>query len=193
MAGVLACLIAGCGDAQQRSEQKKELRDLTGNSDGSVPGDSSGTGSAASAYTINGKRVQLGEPGADGKVSLLASVSGDLNGDGRDDRAVILILNSVGSGVFYHLNVFLDDGKNEWRFVGEEFLGDRIKFDFLDIYVEGSVSSITGVPIHPDDYGKLVVAFSVRSSEQSYAEEPSLYLTRHWKVEDGRLVLIEDY
>jgi len=55
-------------------------------------------------YTINGKRMQLGESGADGKVSLLASVRGDLNDDGRDDRAVILILNSVGSGVFYYLN-----------------------------------------------------------------------------------------
>ena len=193
MAGVLACLIVGCGDAQQRSEQKEELPDLTRTSDGSVPGGSSAIGSAASAYTINRKRVQLGEPGADGKVSLLASVSGDLNGDERDDRAMILILNSVGSGVFYHLNVFLGDGKNEWRFVGEEFLGDRIRFDFLDIYAEGSVSSITGIPIHPDDYGKLVVAFSVHSSEQSFAEEPSLYLTRHWKVEDGRLVPIEDY
>ena len=193
MAGVLACLIVGCGDAQQRNEQKKELPNLTGTSDGSASGDSSATGSAASAYTINGKRVQLGEPSADGKVSLLASVSGDFNEDGRDDRAVILILNSIGSGVFYHLNVFLDDGKSEWRFVGEEFLGDRIRFDFLDIYDEGSVSSITGVPIHPDDYGQLVVAFFVRSSEQSFAEEPSLYLTRHWKVEEGRLVLIEDY
>ena len=184
MAGVLACLLAGCGNAQLRSEQKKVLPDLPENTDGSAPGDSSGTGSAASAYTINGKRVQLGEPGADGKVSLLASVSGDLNGDGRDDRAVILILNSVGSGVFYHLNVFLDDGKSEWRFVGEEFLGDRIRFDFLDIYAEGSVSSITGVPIHPDDYGQLVVAFFVRSSEQSLAEDLRLYLTRHWKVEE---------
>jgi len=190
---VLACLIVGCGDAQQRSEQKEELPDLTGTSDGSALGDPSATGSAVSAYTINGKQVQLGEPGADGKVWLLASVSRDLNGDGRDDRAVILILNSVGSGVFYHLNVFLDDGTSEWRFVGEEFLGDRIKFDFLDIYAEGAVSSNTDIPIHPDDYGKLVVAFSVRSSEQSFAEEPRLYLTRHWKVEDGRLVLIEDY
>lgn len=193
MAGVIACLIAGCGEVQQRSEQKEELPDLTETIDDRALGDSSDTGSVASAYTINGKRMQLGEPGADGKVSLLTSVSGDLNGDGRDDRAVILIQNSVGSGVFYHLNVFLDDGKTEWRFVGEEFLGDRIRFDFVDIYAEGSVSSITGVPIHPDDYGKLVVAFSVRSSEQSFVEEPSLYLTRHWKVEDRRLVLIEDY
>jgi len=193
MAGMLTCLIFGCGDARQRKEHEKPLPDLTETSDGSAPADSSATGSAAQAYMINGKLVQPGEAGVDGKVSLLTSISGDLNEDGRGDRAVILILNSVGSGVFYHLNVFLDDGKGEWRFVGEEFIGDRIRFDFLDIYAEGSVSSITGIPIHPDDYGKLVVAFSVRSSEQSYAEEPSLYLTRHWKVKDGALVLIEDY
>lgn len=47
---------------------------------------------------------------------------------------------------------FLDDGKSEWRFVGGEFLGDRIRFDFLDIYAEGAVSSITSIPIYPDDY-----------------------------------------
>jgi hypothetical protein len=193
MAGLLACLIVGCGDAQQKNAQREELPDLTGTSDTSAPADSSATGSAAPAYTINGKRVQPGKAGADGIVSLLASVNGDLNEDGRDDHAVIIILKSVGSGVFYHLNVFLDDGKGEWRFVGEEFLGDRIRFDFLDIYAEGSVSLITGVPIHPDDYGQLVVAFFARSREQSFAEEPSLYLTRHWKVEDGGLVLIEDY
>lgn len=192
-AGVLACLLAGCGNTQLRSEQKKVLADLPENTDGSAPGDSSVAESAASPYRIEGKRVQPGEPGTNGTVSLLASVSGDLNGDGHDDQAVILALNSVGSGVFYYLNVFLDDGKSEWRFVGEEFLGDRIRFDFLDIYAEGSVSSITGVPIHPDDYGKLVVAFSVRSSKQSFAEEPSLYLTKHWKVDGGRLVLIDDY
>lgn len=77
--------------------------------------------------------------------------------------------------------------------MGEEFLGDRVKFDFMDIYAEGSTSSITGVPIHPDDAGQLVVAFFTRQIEQSFAEEPSLYLTRHWKVEDGMLILIEDH
>ena len=162
--------------------------------DGGAPADSSDIGSAVPAYTVEGKPVQPGEVGVDGTVSLLASVSGDLNEDGLDDRAVILILDSVGSGVFYYLNAFLDNGKGEWRVVGEEFLGDRVRFDFLDIYAEGSSSSITpGVPIHPDDYGKLVVGFFARSSEQSFADDPSIYLTRHWKVEDGVLVLIEDY
>ena len=129
---------------------------------GSVPGDTS-AGSAPSpeespvvadvpadpVYTINGGGVRIDEPGQDGTVSLLASAIGDLNDDGRDDRGVVLRLNSKGSGVFYYLNVFLDDGDDGWRFVGEEFLGDRIKFDSMEIYREGSVSSLTGVPIHP--------------------------------------------
>ncbi len=125
---MLACLIVGCGDAQQRNEQKKELPGHTGTIDSSAPANSSATGSAAPTYTINGKRAQPGEPGADGKVSLLASVSGDLNKDGHDDRAVILIMNSVGSGVFYHLNVFLDDRMVEWRFVGEVYTPEIITY-----------------------------------------------------------------
>ena len=34
MAGMLACLIFGCGDAQQRKEHEKPLPDLTETSDG---------------------------------------------------------------------------------------------------------------------------------------------------------------
>lgn len=154
---------------------------------------SSGPGSAVPAYSINGKPAQPGDIGADGTISLRTSVSGDLNGDGHEDLAAVLVLNSPGSGIFYYLNVFMTDGKSRWYLVGEEFLGDRIKFDFMDIYGEGSVSSITGVPIHPDDHGKLAVAFFTRSNEQSFAEKPGFYITKHWKVADGVLLLIEDY
>lgn len=177
---VLFALICGCAEPVPESGR----------------GDDSGTpapGDADPVFRIEGQTVQLDEAGSDGTVLLHASVSGDLNRDGRDDRAVILTLDSRGSGVFYHLNVFLDDGAGGWHFVGEEFLGDRIRFDFLDIYAEGSVSPNTDVPIHPDDYGQVVVAFFLYSSEQSFADEPSLYLTRHWKVEDKRLVPIEIY
>jgi len=156
---------------------------------GSVPGDAS----ADPVYTIEGSAVRIDAPGEDGTVSLLASAMGDLNDDGRDDRGVILRRNSKGSGVFYYLNVFLDEADDGWRFVGEEFLGDRIKFDFLDTYREGSVSSLTGVPIHPDDHGQLVVAYSVRSEDQPFSEEPDLDLTRHWRVDEGNLVLMENH
>jgi hypothetical protein len=151
------------------------------------------TAQGTAVYTINGSAVRIEEPGTDGTVSLLASVMGDLNEDGRDDRGVLLRLNSNGSGVFYYLNVFLDEGDDGWRFVGEDFLGDRINFDFMDIYREGSVSSVTGVPIHPNDYGQLVVAYYVHSTEQPFSEEPKFYLTRHWRIDDGKLVLMENY
>ena len=131
--------------------------------------------------------------GEDGTVSLLESVRGDLNNDEIDDIAAVLRLDSKGSGIFYYLNVFLADDYSEPRLVGEEFLGDRISFDFLEIYGEGSVSPLTGIAIHPDDYGQLVVAYSTHADGQSYAEEPNLYLTRHWKVSDGQLAIFDNY
>ena len=144
-------------------------------------------------YVIEGKRIRLDKPGPDGTASLLASESGDLDNDGRNDRVAVLVLNSPGSGVFYHLNVFVDGGDGGWRLVGEEYLGDRIKFDYLKIYAEGTVSPVTGVPIHTDDFGKLAAAYWERSTDQAFSEDPILYLSKHWRVLGDRLVLIENY
>jgi len=177
---VLFALVGGCAEPTPESEGRDE-------SGAAAPRD------AEPVFRIEGQAVQLGEAGEDGTVSVFASVTGDLDEDGQEDRVVVLKLDSSGTGVFYYLNAFLKESDGEWRFVGEAFLGDRIKFDFLNIYVEGSVSSITGVPIHPDDYGQVVVAFFAHSSEQSFADEPSLYLTRHWRVADEGLVPIEAY
>ena len=152
--------------------------------------------STTPVYSIEGNQVQL-EGGffesQDGTVSLLTAISGDVNGDAADDQAVILVLDSRGSGVFYYLNVLLNDGNGTFGQVREAFLGDRIKFDFMDIYGAESVSQLTGVPIHPDDYGKLVVAYHIHGDDQAYADDPKLHITRHWKIESGRLVLVEDY
>ncbi|MBD3869324.1 MAG: hypothetical protein IFK94_14480 [Acidobacteria bacterium] len=152
----------------------------------------SGSDEAGPAYTIEGEAVQLDVEGEYGTTWLVETAAGDLNGDGREDRAAVLSQNTRGTGVFHHLNVFLNDGNDGWQFVGEEFLGDRIKFDFIEIYGEGSVSSVTGEPIHPDDHGQLVVAYATHTIDQSNIEEPELYLTRHWRVEHGSLVALED-
>ena len=150
-----------------------------------------GEPAAAPVYTIEGEPVQLDVEGENSTTWMMKNAAGDLNGDGQDDHAAVLSQNTGGTGVFYYLNVFLNDGKDGWQFVGEEFLGDRIKFDFLDIYAEGSVSQLTDVPIHPDDYGQLVVAYATHTVEQSFAEEPGNYLTRHFKVQDGSLVALD--
>ena len=101
--------------------------------------------------------------------------------------------NSRGSGVFYYLNVLLNDGSGTRELAGEAFLGDRIKIDFIDIYGPGSVSQLTGLPIHPDDYGQLVIAYYTHGRDQAFAENPEVYLTRHWKIQDGKLFNVEDY
>jgi hypothetical protein len=157
---------------------------------------SGGTFLTPPVYSIEGNQVQL-EDGflgsEDGTVSLLTAISGDLDGDASDDQAAILVHNSRGSGVFYYLNVLLNDGSGSLGLVREAFLGDRIKFDFMDIYRAGSVSRLTGVSIHPDDHGQLVVGYYVHGSAQAYIDPPGIYVTRHWKIEDRKLVSVEDY
>ena len=113
--------------------------------------------------------------------------------DAADDQVALLVLDSSGSGVFYYLNVLLNDGNGTLGQSRETFIGDRIKFDFMDIYGAESVSRMTGVPIHPDDYGQLVVGYYIHGPEQAYAEKPGIYITRHWKIESGRLVMVDDY
>jgi hypothetical protein len=147
-------------------------------------------------YSIEGNAIELEHgilKGEDGTVSLLTSTSGDLDGDASVDKAAILVHNSRGSGVFYYLNVLLNDGNGALRLAGEAFLGDRIKLDFMEIYGAGSVSPLTGAPIPPDEHGQIVVAYYIHGRDQAYAENPGVYVTRHWKIEDGKLVLVEGY
>jgi len=150
----------------------------------------------APVYSVEGNALVLEGgtyEGEDGTVSLLTSSSGDLNGDSIDDEAAVLVHNSRGSGVFYYLNVLLNDGSGTRKLAGEAFLGDRIKFDFIDIYGPGSVSQLTDVPIHPNDYGQVIVAYYTYGPDQAFSENPELYLTRHWKIQDGKLVNVDDY
>ena len=148
----------------------------------------------APVYSIEGRSVQLENglfTGDDGTISLLDSASGDLDADSVADQAAILVHSSRGTGTFYYLNVLLSGRTDSSARVA--FLGDRIRFDFVDIYAEGSVSRLTGVPIHPDDYGKLVVGYYTHGRDQAMAEVPEIYVTRHWTIDDGQLVLVEDY
>lgn len=171
--GAICLLVAGCGN--DNSADKAPMAPL---------------------YSVDGNALVLEGgtyEGEDGTISLLISTSGHLNGDADIDEAAILVLNSRGSGVFYYLNVLLNNGNGGLELAGEAFIGDRIKFDFMDIYGPGSVSRLTGVAIHPDDHGQLVVGYYVHGPEQAYAESPGIYITRHWKIDDRMLVSVEDY
>lgn len=57
---------------------------------------------------------------------------GDLNGDGVEDAAVILVSDPGGSGTFYDLAAVINrEGKAEYA--ASVFLGDRVKVEKIDI------------------------------------------------------------
>ena len=57
---------------------------------------------------------------------------GDLNGDGVEDAAVILVSDPGGSGTFYDLAAVIDS-RGQAKHVASAFLGDRVKVEELSI------------------------------------------------------------
>lgn len=72
---------------------------------------------------------------------------GDLNGDGVDDAAVIIIWSGGGSGAFYRLCIVTDKNQNP---INVDFipLGDRVKINAINIF-EGKI--ILDLVIHGFD------------------------------------------
>jgi hypothetical protein len=170
-ATVIALTCQGCGETDRVSGDPAE------------PG--------GPVFTIEAKTIRLEDgvfAGEDGTVSLVASRRDDLNDDGHDDLAAVLAMDSIGSGVFYYLNVLLGTDAGEWHSAEEVFLGDRIEFDFITIYAEGSTAPHTDVRVHPDDYGLIVVGYSTHADGQAFSEKPELYITGKWRVVDGSIV-----
>jgi len=57
---------------------------------------------------------------------------GDLNGDGAEDAAVILVSNPGGSGTFYELAAVINSNGNP-QHAASVFLGDRVKVEGVSI------------------------------------------------------------
>lgn len=94
---------------------------------------------------------------------------GDLNGDGISDAAVILSINTGGTGIFYNLYGILND-RGTPKPSKPEVLGDRIKLKSLMMQGnEIGVSFLTQGPKDP-------------------MTNPTLDVTRKYKWQDGTLI-----
>jgi hypothetical protein len=95
------------------------------------------------AYTIDGTAVTLAngkseQEAAPGSAEMITTqifgkpTYGDINGDGKNDAAVLLVQDGGGSGTFYYAAVALDIGMGT---IGTNaiFLGDRIAPDTIQI------------------------------------------------------------
>lgn len=188
--GGLLCFSAVHAQESVGSEQSEKANEKTGVG----AGDGSGINLGSTVFEFAGESFQLESArhkDESGVTSVVASSTGDLNFDGRDDLVIAFKLQTVSSGELHFLNVLLADEQNKWMFAGEEFLGNRILIKFLDIYKAGSFSRLTGTPIDPDDYGKLVIG--MYTLEEGQNEDDGIFFTRHWQVDNEKLVVVEDY
>ena len=105
--------------------------------------------------TVQLTNGQYAAPAAEGSASQVRvglsnfAAFGDLNGDGVDEAAVILVSSGGGSGVFYDLAVVMDKNGTLTN-VAVDNLGDRVQIKGLQIANgEIVVSLITHAPEDP--------------------------------------------
>ncbi len=102
-------------------------------------------------------------------VSLIESLaaSGDLNGDGSEDAAVLLIENSGGSGVFIYLVVVVQEDGNPVN-IATVLIGDRVQLRKMTIdngkIITDTLIPDTGRPITSPNL-KLRTVYELRGSE----------------------------
>lgn len=101
-----------------------------------------------------------------------AVATGDLNGDGLDDAAVVLLVDPGGSGTFSYLAAALNkDGG--YHGVASALLGDRIE--------------VKSVEIHD---GAIEVTMLDRAPGQPMASPPTLETTRTFQLRGSQLVQV---
>ncbi len=91
------------------------------------------------------------EPGSASGIHLTLSehvAFDDLNGNGVDDAAVVLIANPGGSGTFRHLAAVVNEG-GQPRHAASAFLGDRVRIESLAI--EAGLIVVGMIAHGPDD------------------------------------------
>ncbi len=122
---------------------------------------------------INGESEVASAPGSASKIITRYfgnEAFGDLNGDSRDDTAILLTQNSGGSGTFFYVVVALRTSSGCLG-TNAVLLGDRIAPQTTSI-----------------EDGMLVVNYADRKPDESFATQPSVGVTKYLKIVDGKLV-----
>jgi putative hemolysin len=103
------------------------------------------------ARLADGKYEEEIVPGTASKLTLVlypVYAMGDLNGDGADDAAVILVADSGGSGSFYHLAAVVNQNGTP-KHIASTSLGDRVKIEAISI--QSGVITVNMVTHGPQD------------------------------------------
>ena len=119
-------------------------------------------GSASMSITPNSAATQ--ETAITGDLAY-----GDLNNDGKNDTALLLVQDSGGSGVFLYVAAYLS-GVVQYKGSNAVFIGDRVTPKSISI-----------------DKGVINVSYLDRKSTEPMAAEPTVLTTHHYIVRSGIL------
>jgi hypothetical protein len=134
-------------------------------------------------YTIEGERIRLvagraerqAAPGSATRVETMVfgdPVYGDLDGDGTDDAALVLVHQPGGSGTFYYVAAALAF-EGAYRGTNAVLLGDRIAPKQIDIR-----------------NGVIYANYADRGTDEPMAVAPSVGKSTYLTIEDNRLTEI---
>jgi hypothetical protein len=121
----------------------------------------------ASVALVNGRAETPAAPGSATQVvtSVFGQpVSGDLNGDGKADAAMMIVQDPGGSGSFYYVVAALD-GAGGIQGTNAVLLGDRIAPQNIAI-----------------QDGKIVVNYADRKPSEPMTTQPSVGVTKYLTV-----------
>ena len=168
---IITFVLSSCNQVQNNNNNQEQifLEDLK---NAEYPIDLFPTGS------VRLEDGHFSEPAAPGSASMNrvfmedTIAIGDINSDGKDDAASILIGSTGGTGAFYYLAASLNQDGHVIP-VATTFLGDRIIV--YDISIEKDNIHIT---------------YFVHAPDQPMAEEPTQKVEKTYKLEDKNLVEI---
>jgi hypothetical protein len=132
------------------------------------------------SYQIDGKTVLLKNglseviiPDSSSKSTTRYfgnEVKADINGDGLEDVAFLLTQDNGGSGTFYYVVVAIKNGET-YTGTNAIFLGDRIAPQTTEF-----------------KEGMLIVNYADRKIDEPMTTEPSVGVSRYFKIEGGKLI-----
>jgi hypothetical protein len=122
---------------------------------------------------INGKAESAAAPGSVTKITTMIfgiPVSGDLNGDGKPDAAVMIVQEPGGSGTFYYAAAAINTG-NGAQGTNAILLGDRVAPQNIEIR-----------------NGEIIANYADRNPGESFAIQPSLGVSKYLILSGNTLV-----
>lgn len=187
MAILIAISAAGCGVSNQQTltnavEEETPAINVTEVTDTSatISTDEKVAELMNLTFEVDGKSVTLAggtfeveaAPGSASKIVTRYfgnEVFGDLNGDNKEDAAFLITQDGGGSGTFFYVVAALQT-ESGYSGTNAILLGDRIAPQTTEIVD-----------------GQIVVNYADRKSDEPFTTQPSIGISKHFKVQDDSL------